>query len=124
LNFATEPKRLLPRPGLKIVDAVIDPAVQRHEVRPLNPRHREVTEGPPGLNPVVLYTHPRHVALLNDGPFAGLGVTEELLGLQIAGEGSNSGFVASFHLRDFWLCSSPHSAVEEKRHDELQGEPI
>ena len=25
---------------------------------------------------------------------------------------SRKGCVASFHLRDFWLCSSPHSAVE------------
>ena len=34
------------------------------------------------------------------------------------------GFVASFHLRDDPLCCSTEHEVEERRYDELQGEPI
>ena len=37
---------------------------------------------------------------------------------------SLTGSVASFHLRDVPLCCSTEREVEEKRYDELQGEPI
>ena len=91
------------------------PQVSRYRIRNWREYNRALTNRG---RLTVWFDEQAIVAWRNTAPAAGPGAPRVYADLAI------EGFVASFHLRGVPLCCSPEREVEEKRHDELQGEPI
>ena len=96
------------RAGAEVVHAVVRTAVQADEVRGFRPARGQPAEDSPVLNPIVFQPESGGVALLDDGPFVRLGMPEDLLGLDVAGEGPRLGGE---------LCMGARQTGEEGQYD-------